>query len=160
MEEAIEYAIEVVHGLAAAHAKDIVHMDLKPENLMITDDGWLKIMDFGVARVGQSTPSRDDGHDADAPARNVGWGTLAYMSPEQITGDHVDHRSDLFSLGTILYEMLAGRHPFQRASPAATMGAILRDDPEPIASQSALRSRQNRSQEPQEVAGGAVSVCP
>ena len=133
MEEAIEYAIEVVQGLAAAHAKDIVHMDLKPENLMIIDDGWLKILDFGVARVGRSTPPRDDAAtQTHHPER--GWGTLAYMSPEQITEDHIDHRSDLFSLGTILYEMLAGRHPFQRGSPAATMGAILRDDPEPIAS--------------------------
>ena len=132
-EEAIEYAIEVAHGLAAAHAKDIVHMDLKPENLMIIDDGWLKILDFGVARVGRSASSRDDDTtQTHRPER--GWGTLAYMSPEQISDDHIDHRSDLFSLGTIMYEMLAGRHPFQRASPAATMGAILRDDPAPLAS--------------------------
>jgi serine/threonine protein kinase/tetratricopeptide (TPR) repeat protein len=132
-DEAIDYAIEVAHGLAAAHAKDIVHMDLKPENLMIIDDGWLKILDFGVARVGRSARSSDaDTTQTHRPER--GWGTLAYMSPEQISDDHVDHRSDLFSLGTILYEMLAGRHPFQRESPAATMGAILRDDPAPIAS--------------------------
>ena len=143
-EEAIDYAIEVSHGLAAAHAKDIVHMDLKPENLMIIDDGWLKILDFGVARVGRSAPSSDDSTtQTHQPER--GWGTLAYMSPEQITDDHVDHRSDLFSLGTILYEMLAGRHPFQRGSPAATMGAILRDDPAPIASvESAISSGLDR----------------
>lgn len=132
MDEAIDYAIEVAHGLAAAHAKDIVHMDLKPENLMVTDDGWLKILDFGVARVSRN-PRSSDNDTTRTHRHDHGWGTLAYMSPEQICGDQVDHRSDLFSLGTIMYEMLAGRHPFQRQSSAATMGAILGDDPAPIA---------------------------
>ena len=131
MDEAIEYAIEVAHGLAAAHAKDIVHMDLKPENLMVTDDGWLKILDFGVARVGRPTPPSDD--EATQTYRlDRGWGTPAYMSPEQICGERIDHRSDLFSLGLILYEMLTGRHPFQGESSVSTMGAILRDDPPAI----------------------------
>ncbi len=131
-DEAVEYAIEIAHGLAAAHAKDIVHMDLKPENLMVTHDGWLKILDFGIARVTTRADVRRN--DTTRPHRHDhGWGTLAYMSPEQIGGDQVDHRSDLFSLGTILYEMLAGRHPFQRESSAETMGAILTEDPAPIA---------------------------
>lgn len=133
IDEAIEYAIEVSHGLAAAHAKDIVHMDLKPENLMVTDEGWLKILDFGVARVVRPGPSSDS--DTTRTNRlDRGWGTLAYMSPEQVAGDQIDHRSDLFSLGTIVYEMVAGRHPFQRESSVLTMGAILRDDPAPVAS--------------------------
>ena len=131
VDEAIGFAIEVTHGLAAAHSKNIVHMDLKPENLMVTDEGWLKILDFGIAKVGRSADAGDtDTTRTERPDR--GWGTLAYMSPEQVSGDHIDCRSDLFSLGIILYEMLAGRHPFKRESPAATMGAILRDDPAPV----------------------------
>lgn len=132
MDEAIDYAIEVAHGLAAAHAKDIVHLDLKPENLMVTDDGWLKILDFGIARVVRPVPSSDN-ETTRAHSPDRGRGTPAYMSPEQVCGDHVDHRSDLFSLGLIVYEMLAGRHPFQGQSSVATMAAILRDDPPPIA---------------------------
>ena len=132
-EEAIEYAIDIAHGLAAAHAKGIVHMDLKPENIMVTDDGWVKILDFGVAKIMSPTPLVDDQMTrTDRP--HFPGGTLAYMSPEQICGERVDPRSDLFALGTIMYEMLAGRHPFQRQSSVATIAAILRDDPPPIAS--------------------------
>ena len=131
--EAIEYAIDIAHGLAAAHAKDIVHMDLKPENIMVTDDGWVKILDFGVARIVAPTPSGDDQTTrTDRP--QVAGGTLGYMSPEQVCGERVDPRSDLFALGTIMYEMLAGRHPFQRQSSVSTIAAILRDDPPPIVS--------------------------
>jgi serine/threonine-protein kinase len=131
--EAIACAIDITHGLAAAHAKNIVHMDLKPENIMVTDDGWLKILDFGVAKIVASPPAGDDETTRTDRPHRVG-GTLAYMSPEQACGDPVDPRSDLFSLGTIMYEMLAGRHPFRRESSVATITAILRDDPPPIAS--------------------------
>jgi serine/threonine protein kinase/tetratricopeptide (TPR) repeat protein len=132
IEDTIEYCIEVTHGLTAAHAKDIVHMDLKPENLMITSDGWLKILDFGVAQVTQHASSTND--TTRTQRHDHGWGTLAYMSPEQIGGEEVDRRSDLFSFGTILYEMLAGRHPFQRESSVATMAAILTENPAVIGS--------------------------
>ena len=130
VDDAVELTIEAAHGLAAAHAKNIVHLDLKPENLMVTDDGWLKILDFGVARIVRPAILVDEEVTrTHRPGRQ--WGTPAYMSPEQLCGDPVDHRSDLFSLGTILYEMLTGRHPFLRQTAAATMGAILREDPAP-----------------------------
>ena len=128
MHEVIEYGVAVAHGLAAAHAKNIVHMDLKPENLMVTGDGWLKILDFGVARVTRHADANDN-NTTRTQRHDHGWGTLAYMSPEQIGGEEIDQRSDLFSLGTILYEMLAGRHPFLRESSVATMGAILTEVP-------------------------------
>ena len=132
LEDSIDYAVEVTHGLTAAHAKDIVHMDLKPENLMITDDGWLKILDFGVALITRHASSTND--TTHTQRRDHGWGTLAYMSPEQIGGEDIDHRSDLFSFGTILYEILTGRHPFRRDSSVATMAAILTESPAPIGS--------------------------
>ncbi len=132
IEDTIEYCVEVAHGLNAAHAKDIVHMDLKPENLMITSDGWLKILDFGVAQVTRHARATND--TTRTHRHDHGWGTLAYMSPEQIGGEDVDHRSDLFSFGTILYEMLAGRHPFQRESSVATMAAILTESPATLGS--------------------------
>src|SRR5688572_13215093 len=129
---AIDYALQITHGLAAAHTKGIIHRDLKPDNIFITNDGRLKILDFGLAKLTQP-----DGNQlqTDIPTRRVDtdpgvvMGTVGYMSPEQLKGRTVDQRSDIFSFGAILYEMLSGRRAFHRESVAETMSAILKEDP-------------------------------
>src|SRR5256884_352296 len=131
--KAIDYALQTAHGLAAAHAKGIVHRDLKPENLFVTNDGRVKIVDFGLAKLtgtGDGTQSQTE-----VPTRKVNtdpgvvMGTMGYMSPEQLKGQPADHRSDIFSFGAILYEMLSGKRAFRGDSMAETMSAILREDP-------------------------------
>ena len=128
---AIEYAVQVLRGLGAAHDKGIVHRDLKPENLFITKDGLVKILDFGIAKLGRHGDERA-GTEVETLAHTTPGtvlGTLGYMSPEQVRGLSVDHRSDLFSFGAVLYEMLVGRRAFAGASPADTLSAILKEDP-------------------------------
>jgi serine/threonine protein kinase len=131
--KAIEYALQMAHGLAAAHEKSIVHRDLKPENVFLTSDGRLKILDFGLAKL--AAAGNGDVSQTSIPTRRVDtdpgkvMGTVGYMSPEQVKGRPVDHRSDIFSLGAILYEMLSGKRAFQGESAAETMSAILREDP-------------------------------
>jgi Tol biopolymer transport system component len=135
--KAIDYGIQISNGLAAAHERGIVHRDLKPENLFVTKDGRVKILDFGVAKL--RTPEGDSGlsdeqtMEQDTSPGTV-IGTVGYMSPEQVRGQSVDPRSDIFSLGTLLYEMLAGEHPFRGDSPADTMSAILREEPRELTS--------------------------
>ncbi len=129
---AIDYGLQIAHGLAAAHEKGIVHRDLKPENLFVTNDGRVKILDFGLAKL---MHSEEAGVQTNLPTATAGTepgvvlGTLGYMSPEQVRGKPADARSDIFSFGAILFEMLSGRRAFQGDSAADTMSAILREDP-------------------------------
>ena len=130
----LDWALPLTSALAAAHAQGIAHRDLKPDNVMIGSDGRLKVLDFGLAaEIGSGRVGADDLTRGPSLTR-VGQivGTLAYMSPEQLDGKPVDSRSDLFSLGIVLYEMATGRHPFAGASTARTMSAILNDTPPPL----------------------------
>ena len=127
--KAVDVAAQVAAGLSAAHAAGIVHRDLKPENVMVTPDGTIKVLDFGVARI-EAKPAA--GSETVTIAQTVVGsvvGTAAYMSPEQARAEEVDHRSDQFSLGLVLYEMLSGKQAFERASAIQTMSAIVEDDP-------------------------------
>jgi len=121
---AVAYAIQLCQGLAAAHQKGIIHRDLKPENLFVTRDDHLKIVDFGVAKLTEERRATEGTTLDTAPGAIIG--TVGYMSPEQVKGDPVDCRSDIFSFGVVLYEMLAGVRPFQGEKPIDILHAIAR----------------------------------
>jgi eukaryotic-like serine/threonine-protein kinase len=127
--EAADYALQIAHGLTAAHERKIVHRDLKPENLFLTTDGRVKILDFGVAKL--QTPNDDRPIESMTTVTKHGAmiGTVAYMSPEQLRGKPVDHRSDIFSFGAILYEMMAGSRAFRGETEVDTITAVLREEP-------------------------------
>jgi TolB-like protein/tetratricopeptide (TPR) repeat protein len=130
--QAVDFALQAARGLSAAHEKGIVHRDLKPENLFITRDGHLKILDFGLAKkVEAAAPGKETAAPTGSGHTEPGtvMGTMGYMSPEQVRGLPVDHRSDIFSFGTILYEMLSGRKAFKRDTASDTMAAILKEEP-------------------------------
>ena len=128
----VEIAAQIARGLAAAHDKHIAHRDLKPDNVFIATDGNVKILDFGLARhTSEPLPGSDAATMAPITEAGLVLGTVGYMAPEQVRGERSDHRADIFSLGCIVHEMLTGRRPFERATPAETMTAILRDEPSP-----------------------------
>lgn len=121
--------MQIARGLGAAHARQLVHRDLKPENIFVLDDGRVKVLDFGLAR--QTPAAESSGATATAAMTDVGvvLGTIGYMAPEQVRGQAVDARADVFAFGAVLYEMVSGRRAFQRDTAADSMSAILTDDP-------------------------------
>ncbi len=132
LREVLDHGIDIARGLAAAHDAGIIHRDLKPDNLFITKEGRVKILDFGLAKLAQAQAASADGktvtlREPTDPGRVLG--TVGYMSPEQVRGEAADARSDIFAFGVVLYEMLTGKRAFQKATSAETMTAILHEDP-------------------------------
>jgi predicted ATPase len=134
MRRVIELAAQIADGLTKAHEAGITHRDLKPENLMVSHDGFVKILDFGLAKLASPSGEHSEVHGTSTSltASGLVLGTVGYMSPEQVGGQRLDFRSDQFSFGLVLYEMITGKRPFQRATGAETLVAILREPAEPL----------------------------
>ena len=132
--KAVEYGVQIVRAISAAHEKGIIHRDLKPENIFVTRDGQVKVLDFGLAKaVGSGVDVAAETQVPTGTQPGTVMGTVGYMSPEQVRGLPVDHRTDIFSFGAVLYEMLAGRRAFRGDSQVETMNAILKEDPPELA---------------------------
>jgi serine/threonine protein kinase/tetratricopeptide (TPR) repeat protein len=130
--QAVEYGCQIARGLAAAHDRGVTHRDLKPDNVLVTRDGRVKILDFGLARLADAdTSARSAASTIDQTAPGTVLGTSGYMAPEQVRGLAADHRADIFALGVLLYEMVTGQRAFKRSTIAETQAAVLRDDPPP-----------------------------
>lgn len=127
--KAVDLALQMAQGLAAAHDKGVVHRDLKPENIFITREGRVKILDFGIAKLTARAGAEGPTFQMAATEPGMVLGTVGYMSPEQVRGEPVDHRSDIFAFGAIVYEMLTGARAFKRSSSIETLSAILKEDP-------------------------------
>ncbi len=160
VDEAVSVALGIARGLAAAHARGIVHRDLKPENTFIRSDGVVKILDFGLATLQSSLEGRDS--DTSHTMTGIIVGTAGYMAPEQVRGEQVDPRTDLFALGAMLYELLAGRHPFRRSSTFETLHAVLSVDPPDWPGEPARAPPAGADCDAvaRKSARGAFSVCP
>jgi hypothetical protein len=126
--QAIDYAVQIAQGLTAAHDRGIIHRDLKPENLFLTRDRRVKILDFGVAKLIRTAAAEAPTEVSDHTSPGVVVGTVGYMAPEQVRGEPIDHRADIFALGVVVHEMLSGARPFQRDTAPETLTAILKDD--------------------------------
>src|SRR6202790_515445 len=129
--KAIDYGVQIAHGLAAAHHKGIVHRDLKPENIFITRDARAKILDFGLAKL-MLPEDGDTGTEKNQTTPGQVMGTAGYMAPEQVRGETVDHRADIFAFGAILYELVTRQRAFKKPTSAETMTAILHEEPPAI----------------------------
>ena len=133
---ALEIAVQVASALAAAHEAGVVHRDIKPENIMLRPDGYVKVLDFGIAKLTEQRPASDD-HTVETTALlqtrpGLVLGTAHYMSPEQARGQKVDARTDIWSLGVVLYEMVGGSPPFRGETPSDCIAAILTAEPPPL----------------------------